>query len=255
MNQRKYSNIHLMAPVVYNTQCYLILASTLLKNNNMHRTAKIGERKMTITVEKQPPLMNFDIVQESQKVKSEFVTKTFTVMVTDGILNIQISSDKEAVISGISLQAYAAIRIRAGITNYKDTNGNIWTIDKDYTSGGNLWGPTYPYPSIANTKDDPLYLMERCGDFRYYFQGLNNGIYTVRLHFAELYFTNKNLRVFNVSVQHAVAFSNVDIFQKANNTRYRALILDTKAFVKNGLLVVEFAAIKNYPKISAIEII
>jgi Malectin domain len=217
-------------------------------------TAKVGQRNMNIRVEKSLPVGGFDIMKESKAKNSDFVTTSFTVMVTDGVLNIQLDSSTEAIISGISFQAYTAIRIHAGLRNHKDMNGNTWIPDKDFTSGGGLWGPTYPYPSIDNTKDDPIYLMERNGDFRYYITGINNGVYTVRLHFAELYFSNQKLRVFNVSVQDSVVFSNVDIF-KMTGSKNRALILDTKALVKNGLLVVEFAAITNYPKISAIEII
>jgi Malectin domain len=222
---------------------------------NVSATIKVDERKMNIEIEQLPHVVNFDIVKESKSSKRDFVTKAFTVTVVDGTLSIKLTSDTQAIISAISVQAYTAIRIRAGTTDYKDKRGNVWTMDKNFASGGGLWGPTFPFPNIDDTADDPLYLMERNGDFRYYFWGINNGLYTVRLHFAELFFTNQSLRVFNVSVQEKVALSNVDIFKMAKGSKNRALILETKAQVDNGLLVVEFDGIKNFPKVCGVEII
>jgi hypothetical protein len=212
---------------------------------------------MTIQVEGLPAIKDFDIMKEASGTGGSYASKSVVVQVVDGILNITISSDTESVVSAISVQAYSAVRIRAGLTDYTDTKGQTWKADGTYANGGSLWGPTQPQPKISKTMDDPLYQMERHGEFQYEFWGLNNGIYTVRLHFSELFFTRVGARIFNVLVQNKIFFEKVDILSITNGTLNQAVVLQKPATVKNGVLTVDLKPIegKNLPKICAVEIL
>src|SRR6476620_6876592 len=77
---------------------------------------------------------------------------------------------------------------------------------------------------IWNTTDDQLYINEHATAFRYNIP-VPNGSYTVRLHFAELFFNAAGVRRFNVAIQGAAALSSFDIYSQAGKA---ALI--TKSF-------------------------
>jgi len=87
--------------------------------------------------------------------------------------------------------ACIAIRINAGdSTDYTDCKGNVWSKDQEYTDGsyGYVGGNTYwTSHLIDNTSDDRLYQSSRWGLSAYRFD-LPNGLYTIKLMFAEIYF-------------------------------------------------------------------
>jgi hypothetical protein len=76
----------------------------------------------------------------------------------------------------------ASVRIRAGGGSYKDSLGNQWSGDTLF-SGGGFFSVTTP---VKGTPDPTLYQSERYGSFSYRIP-LRNGLYTLRLHFAELW--------------------------------------------------------------------
>ena len=82
-----------------------------------------------------------------------------------------------------------------------------------------------------------------------------NGNYTVRLHFAETYSGTKGpgKRVFDVDIQSARAFENVDIYALAGGNK--ALVLSKSLSVSNGQIKIAFLRQVENPKINAIEIV
>ena len=95
------------------------------------------------------------------------------------------------------------------------------------------------------------------GTFGYGFP-VSNGQYTVVLHFAEIFFTRLNNRVFDVSIEGTKVLDNYDIFKKAG-----AFTATSETFTVNvadGKLNIDFSALVsdggiNRPKVSAIEIL
>jgi hypothetical protein len=82
-----------------------------------------------------------------------------------------------------------------------------------------------------------------------------NGQYHVNLYFAEIYGPTqvKGARVFNVKIEGATVFSNLDIFAEAGaNT---ALIKGADVTVSNGQVSIEFDSLVQNAKINAIEIL
>ena len=140
-------------------------------------------------------------------------------------------------------------RVNSGGTNYTDTSGALWSADTGFV-GGSTYLTNTP---IANTNDSALYQSERYGNLTYSLP-VTNGIYTLRLHFAEIYFTSAGLRRFNVTAQGQQILTNFDIYAEsgAANT---ALIKSFPVTVSNGTLQLSFASVVENPKISAIELI
>ena len=103
-------------------------------------------------------------------------------------------------------------RVNCGSGAYTDGSGNRWIEDTGYTGGT----PYYSGAAIAGTADDPLYQSNRYGatTMRYEFD-VDNGTYTVQLHFAELYHQTAGARVFDVMVEGVLVLDDFDIFAAA----------------------------------------
>jgi hypothetical protein len=149
------------------------------------------------------------------------------------------------------------IRINAG-GGEVTTGGVTWAAD---TSGGRSYSIDAS-TAIANTTDDILYVTERSDNSANwgYDIAVPDGEYTVRLHFAEIFFgapgggTGSNTaRVFDILLEGVVEKADYSIFAEVG-----ALAADIEEFtvtVTGGNLDIDFSASANQPKISAIEII
>ena len=148
-------------------------------------------------------------------------------------------------------------RINAGGGQVTNSIG-VFEADAYYSpTPGNTSSTT---ADIAGTTDDAIYQSDRYGGtgvLNYAFP-VTNGQYTVILHFAEIYFTAFNNRVFDVSLEGVKVLDNYDIFRKVG-----ANTATTETFpvnVADGTLNIYFSSLvadggANNPKVSAIEII
>ncbi|WP_165699280.1 malectin domain-containing carbohydrate-binding protein [Hymenobacter jejuensis] len=113
--------------------------------------------------------------------------------------------------------------------------------------------------AIAGTTDDALYQTERFGTNGTFAYALPvaNGTYTVKLHFAELYWNAAGQRVFDVSLEGNKVLTAYDIFQKVGaNT---AAVETFSTSVTDGVLNLDFTSLnaggRDNPKVAAIEIL
>jgi hypothetical protein len=100
-----------------------------------------------------------------------------------------------------------------------------------------------------------VYQSERFGNFSYTFGSLTpNASYTVRLHFAEIYFTASGSRQFNVVVNGVQALTNLDVFAVAGANK--ALVYDVATSASSGgQIIVQYVSVINNAKSSGIEIL
>ncbi|MFQ5707774.1 MAG: glycoside hydrolase family 88 protein, partial [bacterium] len=145
-------------------------------------------------------------------------------------------------------------RVNAGGQAYTG-NGKSWAGDQAYSAGswGYVGGRTFAQNTqIANTTDDALYQSERFNMEAYRFTMPVNGTYRVTLHFAEIFYRKRGLRLFDVLLENQPALDNLDIFGEAGRNVALAHAVETE--VANGVLDITFTAVKDNPKISAIEV-
>ncbi|MBC6989261.1 malectin domain-containing carbohydrate-binding protein [Hymenobacter sp. BT491] len=119
-------------------------------------------------------------------------------------------------------------------------------------------GSTYSTGSaIAGTTDDALYQTERFGTNFSYALPVANGTYTVKLHFAEIYWTAVGQRVFDVSLEGNKVLSAYDIFKKVGTNV--ATVESFPVTVSDGTLNLNLTSLntggKDNAKISAIEVL
>jgi hypothetical protein len=146
------------------------------------------------------------------------------------------------------------VRINCGGPEFTDSKGRKWEDDQSTDVGHGDIGTTTAR-DIQGTEDDTLFLTERFGDVTYNVGNLVNGDYVVRLYFAETFDDDMSngKRQFSVTVNGRTSVSKLDIFRTVGpNKRY---IVNLKGTVSNNRVDISLKAIKESPKINAIEIV
>ena len=258
------------------------------------RQAGVGKRVFDVQIEGATVLDNYDITASVGFLTADIKVLT-NIAVTDGSLNINFpsASADNPTIAGIEIfsgsPAATATATRTPTATLTRTptptptptalpsttvyridcggsggtfSGVSWAADAYFTGGvvSNLPNP------IANTTDDGLYTTQRSTSadnlgFSYALP-VTNGTYTVRLHFAELYWVggaNRGTpgvgkRVFNVQLEGTTVLTNYDITAQVG-----ALAADIRTFtvtVTDGTLNINFpTASVNRPTLAALEVI
>ena len=216
------------------------------------------QRVFNVSINGAPVLSKFDIVAAAGKAFTA-VDKVFpvsagsgqiTIQFTGVVQNPQVNAIEILASTNATSTSFSPIRVDAGGGAYTDSSGYVWSADYGY-SGSN----TYATSSfIANTTTPVLYQSERYqpGGFSYQFT-VPSGSYTVRLKFAEIWFTQSGQRVFNVSINGQQVLSNFDVVAAAG-APFTAI---DKAFTVNatsGQIQIQFSPVVENPKVSAIEI-
>ncbi len=191
-----------------------------------------------------------------------------TVLLTTSILasgttyNITVSNvaneaDIPVVTASHPFSMFELLQINVGGPQVATGNGTF--IADQYSSGGQLFGNTV---SIAGTTDDELYQTERYGSFSYEIPVPASGAYDIRLHFAELYFGmpgsgsggGEGSRVFNVTIEGVEVLTDFDILAEVGPATALQKELDD-IIITDGFASIQFTAVEQNPKVSAIEIL
>ena len=151
--------------------------------------------------------------------------------------------------------AQEQILVKCGGAGFTDSKGQVWQADAGYN-----WGNVSSIPAVVNgTSDQGLFQQGRYNpNFSagmVYAFAVPNGQYHVNLYFAETYAPTqvKGARVFNVKMQGAAAFSNLDVFAEAGANA--ALVKGADVIVSNGQISIEFDDLVQTAKVNAIEIL
>jgi hypothetical protein len=132
-----------------------------------------------------------------------------------------------------------------------------YTADQ-YYSGGTARTVTNSINTTGVTNPAPqaVYQAERYGTVTYTLPSLTAGAsYTVRLHFAELYWTASGKRKFNVAINGTTVLSNYDIYA-ATGARYKAVVNEFTATANtSGQIVINFTTVTDNATIEGIQII
>nr|WP_253942359.1 putative Ig domain-containing protein [Nocardioides sp. zg-1230] len=154
-------------------------------------------------------------------------------------------------------RAQAAVRINAGGPAV-NTGGVAWGAQQ-YGTGGKTYTNAV---AVAGTTDDVLYQSEystATGGIDYDIP-VQNGTYTVRLHFAEIYFGapgggpgGTGRRVFDVAVEGQLRLDNYDIVADVGSAT--AVVKSYTVQVTDGKVDVDLDSVVDQAKISAIEVV
>jgi hypothetical protein len=128
--------------------------------------------------------------------------------------------------------------------------------DEDFTGGGTIsHANTIDLSGVTNPAPMAVYQTARDGNFTYTIPGFAAGSsQTVRLHFAETFWSSAGSRVFNVSINGTQVLTNFDIFAAAGAMNKAVIEQFTENANSNGQYVIQFTTVKDNSLVSGIEI-
>jgi hypothetical protein len=141
------------------------------------------------------------------------------------------------------------------------TGSSPFVADKDFTGGTTInHANTINTSKVTTPAPAAVYQTARIAtttvrSFTYTIPGFTAGSsHTVRLHFAETFFTTAGSRVFNVTINGTQVLTNFDVFKTAGGTNVANIQQFTKNANSSGQFVITFTSVTNNALISGIEI-
>jgi len=220
-----------------------------------------ASRNVAFSINGGPPA-NLDVVDDAGG--DDIATTKIITDVSpqaDGMIHLD-STTSEGFVNAVEIfpgtpHRMLPVRIVAGHSPYRDSNGNVWMPDR-YFFGGRVssFGG-----DLSKVTDGRLYEWHRFGHFRYVVPVATGGKYTLRLYFMEHWFGVQNggiggvgSRVFDVSCNGSMLLKGFDIFGEAGS---KPLVKSFQHIepTPQGKIEIYFTPAVNYPSISAMEVI
>jgi hypothetical protein len=131
-----------------------------------------------------------------------------------------------------------------------------FAADKDFVGGTTInHANTINLTGVTNPAPMQVYQTARVGNFTYTIPGFTAGSsHTVRLHFAETYWTAAGKRKFNVSINGTQVLTNFDIFAAAGAMNKATIEQFTVNANTAGQYVIQFTAVLDKSLVSGIEV-
>ena len=163
--------------------------------------------------------------------------------------------------AGSSSAASASATTEAGTSNPVQINAggpavNPFVADEDFAGGGTISHTnTIDLSGVTNPAPMAVYQTGRDGNFTYTIPGFTaNSSHTVRLHFAETYWSSAGSRIFNVSINGTTVLTNFDIFAAAGAKNKAVIEQFSEPANSSGQYVIKFTTVKDNSLVNGIEI-
>jgi len=220
-----------------------------------------GDREFNVLINGTQVLTDFDIYATAG---GEFIAvdEPFTATASSaGAVTIQFVSVKDnAQVNGIQVTPVSGGGTGTGSGGVDISAGGPaaapFVADEDYTGGATSDTTTaITTTGITNPAPQSVYQHNRYGNFTYTIPGLTAGAsYTVRLDFAEEYWTAAGDRTFNVLINNNQVLTNFDIFATAGG-EYKAVAESFTATASSaGAITIQFVTVKDNAQVNGIEI-
>jgi len=132
-----------------------------------------------------------------------------------------------------------------------------FVADTDFTGGTTVTSRnTIDTSGVSNPAPQAVYQSNRYGNFTYTVPNLTPGAsYTVRLHFAETYWTKTGQRVFNVRLNGQQVLTNFDMIAAAGAPNKAVVEPFTVTASTSGTITIQFTTIKDNAQVNGIEVL
>src|SRR5208283_4724171 len=220
-----------------------------------------GERLFNVLINGVQVLTNFDIFTAAGGQNIAYIQQFTATANSSGAVTIQFVTVKDnAKLSGLEIQLIQSNGGGGkGTQTQIDAGGGAagtFVADSDY-AGGNTYSTTASIntANVASPAPVAVYQSERYGNFTYVIPNLAAGsAYTVRLHFAEIYWSAAGERLFNVLINGVQVLTNFDIFTAAGGQNIAYIQQFTATANSSGAVTIQFVTVKDNAKLSGLEI-
>jgi rhamnogalacturonyl hydrolase YesR len=132
-----------------------------------------------------------------------------------------------------------------------------FVADRDFSGGSTIrHANTINTSKVTNPAPTAVYQTGRDGNFIYTIGGFSAGSNnTVRLHFAETYWTAAGKREFNVSINGTQVLTHFDIYAAAGGQNIANIQQFVEPANSSGLYVIQFTSVIDKALVSAIEVL
>jgi hypothetical protein len=160
--------------------------------------------------------------------------------------------------SGPSNQATATTQAGTGSVQINAGGPTVspFVADEDFAGGGTIThANTIDLSGVTNPAPMAVYQTGRDANFTYTIPGFAAGSsHTVRLHFAETYWSSAGSRVFNVSINGTPVLTNFDIFAAAGAKNKAVIEQFSEPANSSGQYVIQFTTVKDNSLVNGIEV-
>ncbi len=218
-----------------------------------------GSRTFNVLINGTQVLTNFDIFATAG---GEYiaVAESFTATASSaGAVTIQFVSVKDnAQVNGIEITPSSGGGTGTGGVDISAGGPAAapFVADEDFTGGATAATTNaITTTGITNPAPQSVYQHNRYGNFTYTIPGLTAGAsYSVRLDFAETYWTAAGSRTFNVLINGTQVLTNFDIFATAGG-EFKAVAESFTATASSaGAVTIQFVTVKDNAQVNGIEV-
>lgn len=264
-SQRAFSYDIPVRPGVYELRLYF--ADPIRHNSGLdNRQGGENLRRFNVMLNGRPLLLDFDALSDAGFASLDVRAFKDVVPDADGKVHLQFEATyQRSFVTAVELTPgtqgkMKTIRLSTRHSSFTDTDGTRWSGDNYFINGRahttDTAGGVHQFP--------PLYSDERYGNFSYAIP-VPPGSYTVKLHFAETFFTplipamlchGVGCRVFDVNCNGTALLRDFDISQEAGGA-FRPVVRTFTGLHPNGQgkLLLSFTPTVNYAEVRAIEVI
>jgi hypothetical protein len=213
-----------------------------------------GQRNFSVSINSEQVLTNFDIFAAAGAADTAVAEEFYTQADENGIIEIQTLPGTTAVVDTnptinaieiIPATSNDPVGAAPGTTTDLAINSggaavNNFVADEDF-NGGDVATTTNTITLGANSAPEAVYQSQRYVPFTYILTGLiADASYTVKLHFAETYWTAVGDRIFNVVINGRQILTDLDVFEASGGENIAYDPQFTAAADKYGQIIVQF---------------
>jgi fibronectin type 3 domain-containing protein len=213
-----------------------------------------GQRNFSVSINSDQVLTNFDIFGTAGAAATAIAEEFYTTADENGIIEIQTLpgtttvADLNPTINAIEIIPATAsnpVGATPGTTTDLaiDSGGAAvgnFVADEDF-NGGDTATSTAAVTTNANSAPEAVYLSERYVPFTYILTGLvADATYTVKMHFAETYWTGDGERIFSVNLNGKYVINDLDVFKTAGGENIAYDPQFTASADKYGQIIAQF---------------
>jgi hypothetical protein len=221
-----------------------------------------GQRTFNVIINGQQVLTNFDMLATAGAANKAVIEQFAIPADANGRITLQFNTVKDnAQVNGIEILPTtttppppppSALQINSG-----GTAAAPFAADTDFTGGTTVTTTkAVDTTGVTNPAPQSVYQTNRFGTFSYAVPGLKAGAtYTVRLHFAETFWTAAGQRTFNVIINGQQVLTNFDMLATAGAANKAVVEQFTTTADSTGKITLQFNTVKDNAQVNGIEIL